>query len=174
MAGTLKDALPIKVDMIGIIDGQINFTILAASYPDMAYNNTYDFQAISEAQHLSAKANVTTCEALIQECRQQAAIYDPENLGNSTTVNNLCVEAYGYCAYYVEYVYLYSGVSFLPSYSPPTSTNTKQHDAFDIAHTTPDPEPAKYELGYFNQHWVQAALGVPLNFTYQNMVVYNG
>jgi carboxypeptidase C (cathepsin A) len=28
-------------------------------------------------------------------------------------------------------------------------------------------------MGFLNQHWVQAALGVPLNFTYQSMVVYN-
>ncbi|KUJ23315.1 alpha/beta-hydrolase [Mollisia scopiformis] len=155
-AGTLEDAFLIKVDTVGIINGQVDFTILAGSYPDMAYNNTYGFQAISEVEYLSAKANVTMCENLFQECRDQAAFYDPENLGNVTSVNSLCVAAYGYCALYVEYVYLISG-----------------HDSFDIGHTTPDSEPTKYELGYLNQHWVQAALGVPLNFTYQNMVVYN-
>jgi carboxypeptidase D len=48
-----------------------------------------------------------------------------------------------------------------------------QHDAFDIGHTTPDPTPLKYEIGFLNQPWVQSALGVPLNFTYQNMGVYN-
>ncbi|KAF8864588.1 hypothetical protein BDZ45DRAFT_15697 [Acephala macrosclerotiorum] len=48
------------------------------------------------------------------------------------------------------------------------------HDAFDIGHTAPDPTPTKYELGYLNQAWAQSALGVPLNVTFQNMVVYNG
>ncbi|CZR51737.1 uncharacterized protein PAC_01614 [Phialocephala subalpina] len=127
--GTLKEAFPIKADTVGIIDGQIDFSILAGSYPDMAHNNTYGFGAITEDEFIST--NLTTYEALIQE-------------------------SHGYCALYVEYVYLISG-----------------HDAFDIGHTTPDPTPTKYELGYLNQHWVQSALGVPVNFIYQNMVVYN-
>lgn len=172
IAGTLSDAFPIKVDTVGIINGQIDFKILAGSYPDMAYNNTYNFEAISEAEYRSAKANLTICESMIQECRDQAAIYDPDNLGNVTNIDNLCAEAYGYCALYVEYAYLNSGVNN-PSYTLDL-TDTQQHDAFDIGHTIPDPTPMKYELGYLNQHWVQAALGVPLNFTYQNMVVLNG
>jgi len=47
----------------------------AASYPDMAYNNSYEFQAISEADYNSATANITTYLALIQECQDLAAIH---------------------------------------------------------------------------------------------------
>jgi hypothetical protein len=156
-SGTLKDALFIPLDTVGIINGGIDFSITAASYPDMAYNNTYDFQAINTAEYESALKNLTTCETLVKECQELGKFHDPTNLGNNGSVNLACETAYGYCALYVEYAFLSSG-----------------HDSFDIGHTTPDPTPYKYEIGFLNQNWVQAALGVPLNFTYQNMVVYNG
>jgi len=40
-----------------------------------------------------------------------------------------------------------------------------QHSAFDMGHQILDPFPFYRQSGYFNQAWVQAALGVPLNFT---------
>lgn len=115
-------------------------TILAGSYPDMAYNNTYGFEAINEAEYLSAKANVTTCEALIQECQGQAAIYDPYNFGNTTSVNTLCAEAYGYCAPYVEYI-----STFFPATTHSTSVTRPQtlhppNTSSDIS-TRPGPNP---------------------------------
>ncbi|KAE9380409.1 putative carboxypeptidase S1 [Stipitochalara longipes BDJ] len=146
-AGKLNDAILIHLDTLGIINGQVDFDLLATSYPDMAYNNTYGFQAITETEYHSAKANVTTCLEMIQKCRVAADIYDPRNIGINATVNSICSAAYGWC-------YL-------------------NHDAFDIGHTTPDPTPSKYEIGFLNQPWVQSALGVPLNFTYQNMIIYN-
>jgi len=113
---TLKGAKVIDLDTVGIINGVIDFKVTAASYPDMAYNNTYDFQAITEAEYESAMANLTTCTALVVKCQSLGATYDPDNYGNNGTVNTACSTAYGYCALEVEYVYLNSGVSF--SYSP--------------------------------------------------------
>jgi hypothetical protein len=78
-AGTLENAELIHIDTLGIINGMIDLSITAASYPDEAYNNTYGFQAISEADSNSATAHVTVCQALIEECRALTAISDPEN-----------------------------------------------------------------------------------------------
>ncbi|TVY94449.1 Carboxypeptidase S1-like protein A [Lachnellula willkommii] len=155
-AGALERAKVINLDTVGIINGGIDFKVTAVSYPDMAHNNTYSFQAITDAEYESAMKNLTTCTGLIDKCQGLGAIYDPDNYGNDVAVNTACSAAYGYCALDVEYVLLNSG-----------------HGAFDIGHTTPDPTPSKYEIGFLNRHWVQSALGVPLNFTYQNQVVYN-
>lgn len=38
-----------------------------------------------------------------------------------------------------------------------------------MAQHLPDPFPQPYLAGYFNQHWVQAALGVPVNLTSSNL-----
>jgi len=80
----------------------------------MAYNNTYDFQAITEKEYHSAKANVTTCLEMIQKCRAVADVSDPENMGINATVNSLCAAAYGWCYVNVEAAYLASGVMSLP------------------------------------------------------------
>ncbi|TVY38347.1 Carboxypeptidase S1-like protein [Lachnellula subtilissima] len=156
-AGALECAKVINLDTVGIINGVIDFKITTASYPDMAYNNTYGFLAITDAEYESAMTNLTTCTGLIDDkCQSLGAIYDPDNYGNNVTVNTACSPAYGYCALDVEYMLLNSG-----------------HGVFDIGHNTPDPTPSKYEIGFLNRHWVQSALGVPLNFTNQNQVVYN-
>jgi carboxypeptidase C (cathepsin A) len=107
----LCDAITINLDTVGVINGGIDFSITAASYPEMAYNNTYGFQAISQADYESAKTNLTTvCQPLINTCQELGAVYDPDNYGNNATVNSACSSAYRYCAAYVENVYLNSGV----------------------------------------------------------------
>ena len=40
-----------------------------------------------------------------------------------------------------------------------------QRSAFDISHILPDPFPSGNISTYFNQRWIQEALGVPLNFS---------
>lgn len=49
-----------------------------------------------------------------------------------------------------------------------------QRSAFDITLPSPAAFPPAYSLAYFNQRWVQEALGVPVNFTLSaNSVVNN-
>lgn len=38
------------------------------------------------------------------------------------------------------------------------------------AHKLPDPFPPSYLIGFFNQHWVQGELGVPVNFSANSLV----
>jgi len=50
--------------------------------------------------------------------------------------------------------------------------NPEQRQPFDIAHISPTRFPANYNSVFLNQQWVQAALGVPVNFTVSsNMLV---
>lgn len=56
---------------------------------------------------------------------------------------------------------------FLPRLTSP------QRNPFDIGHTTPDPFPPPYALGYLNNAWVRQALNVPVNFTDKTSVVLN-
>jgi hypothetical protein len=77
----------------------------------MAYNNTYNFQAISEAEFESANANVTICLEMIHNCRAIANVYDLSNLGINSSVNSVCSGAYEWCYLNVGAAYLGSGVS---------------------------------------------------------------
>jgi len=77
----------------------------------MTYNNTYDFQAISEADYNSATANITTCLALIQEWQDLAATHGPGGAGNGVSVGAACSSAYGDCYLNIEAAFPKSGVS---------------------------------------------------------------
>jgi carboxypeptidase D len=128
----------IHLDSLGIINGQIDFDILATSYPDKTFHYTYAVQAISEEAYLSAKANATTWLELIQKSRALADICDPGNMGINATVNSVCSAAYGWC-------YSTSKLRTWVRGKPPFATfensslTRVQHDAFDVGHTTPDP-----------------------------------
>ena len=44
-------------------------------------------------------------------------------------------------------------------------TDPSQRSAYDISHIVPDPYPYGYASTFLNTAWLQAALGVPVNFT---------
>ena len=50
-------------------------------------------------------------------------------------------------------------------------TNKRQRSAFDMSHPAQDPFPNYRPSGYYNQAWVQSALGVPVNITEENYVI---
>jgi len=51
------------------------------------------------------------------------------------------------------------------------SNHKIQHAFYDIAHPAADPFPEPWLRGFLNQNWVQAALGVPVNYTASSMSV---
>lgn len=123
------------------------------SYAEFAYNNTYGIQAINQTSYQTAIDSFnrpkTGCRDQIIRCQTLAALYDPLAIGANQTVNRICSSASKYCENEVEGQYvLYSG-----------------RDYTDIAARGPNPFPSPYHLGYLSQHWVQAALGVVLNYT---------
>jgi hypothetical protein len=104
----------LHLDTLGLSNGCIDSKIEARFYPEMAFNNTYGLQTISEDIFLEAKNNLTKeggCNDLIDKCRLLSN-YDPDNVGTNDTVNAACASATLYCYHYVQGAFTaVSGVS---------------------------------------------------------------
>lgn len=152
----------IHLDTLGIINGCIDLLVGELSYPEMAYNNTYGIQAINETLYKQAVDNFnrpkTGCKDQILNCRSLADRLDPDAYGNNDEVNTACADATTYCENLVEGQYV----------------NSSGRNYYDIAAIDPDPFPPEYYLGFLSRHWVQGALGVPINFTESTDGVYTG
>ncbi|KAL8687080.1 MAG: hypothetical protein Q9218_006646 [Villophora microphyllina] len=150
----------IHLDTLGIVNGCIDLLTHDPTYPEFAYNNTYGIQAINQTLYQQALDNFnrpnTGCKALILQCQALAAEGDPDATGNNATVNQACIAANNYCSNEVEAQYI----------------NDSGRNYYDIAAIDPDPFPPSYYLGYLAQHYVQAALGVPINYTQSTNGVY--
>jgi hypothetical protein len=136
------------------MNGCIDLLSQQLSYPEFAHNNTYGIQAINESLYEEAISNhhrpKTGCLALILKCQSLADKFDPDAYGIDEEVNAACAEASDYCTAQVEGQYDLSGLSI-----------------FDIAASWNIPFTSPYYVGFLSQPWVQAALGVPVNFTAQ-------
>ncbi|KAK5000157.1 hypothetical protein LTR66_000930 [Elasticomyces elasticus] len=148
-------ALTINIDTVGITNGCIDGLYQGPSYPDFARNNTYDLKTVSEDTYSQMLGNFTMsggCADQIKQCRALGATGDPSVLATNATVNSFCANATIFCN--AQVVQPYNDLS-----------NRSQ---FDIAQRTPNVFPTPYLTGFFNQRWIQEALGVPVNFTYAN------
>ena len=150
----------IHLDTLGIVNGCVDLLTQEPYYPEFAYNNTYDIQSINQTLYQQALDNFnrpdTGCKALILECQRLATEGDPNATGSNDTVNEACSIANVYCSNNVEAQYY----------------NTSGRNYYDIASIDPTPFPPNYYLGYLSQHYVQAALGVPINYTQSTNGVY--
>lgn len=141
----------IHLDTLGIINGCIDLLTQTQSYPKFAYNNTYGLETINKTVYDQAMHDWSRpggCRDQIELCRALATEGDPHMYGANETVNKVCHEADQFCSGAVEGAYQYSDRGY-----------------YDITHKSPDPFPPPYYLGYLGQHWVQKALGVPINYT---------
>lgn len=90
-----------RIDTIGITNGCIDLETSLLGYPEYAYNNTYGVRFASEEQYNSALNNYTKsggCHDLIKACRIAGNEYDPMYTASNASVNELCMEAYAFCA----------------------------------------------------------------------------
>ncbi|KYG44274.1 hypothetical protein M433DRAFT_167131 [Acidomyces richmondensis BFW] len=153
----------LEIDTIGYTNGCTDLLYQMDAYPDMAgyvFRDTYGLEILPENVYKEAKNNFTKvggCRDQIIKCRELGALSDPEQLGINETVNKICLEATLYCAEYVI----------------GTFDMFTDRDDFDVAHFKPDPFPPYYTAGFFNQHWVQKDLGVPVNFTADSAAAQN-
>jgi carboxypeptidase C (cathepsin A) len=139
-----------------ITNGEVDFLLQTETYPTQAHNNTYSFKAISDELFLESQNNYTKpggCRDLIQQCRTQGALSDPDEVNLNETVNALCTSATDYCYMYVLGAYAASGRS-----------------SFDMASKLPNPYPPSYSTAWANEAWVQQALGARINFTENSYV----
>ena len=154
------DAYIIHLDTLGIFNGCIDLLSQEQSYPTIAYNNTYGIQAIDKATYQTALDDWSKpesgCLARILECQALEAQGDPNNYGNNSTVSDACYQAIYICSNYVDEVY----------------DQVSGRNVYDFAAINSDPFPPNYFLGYLNQAYVQAALGVPVNFTSESNPPY--
>ena len=143
--------LEIKLTSLGIMQGCVDDSVQGRYYPIFANNNTYGIQALSPADQENAASsfiNANGCQQQIQSCRKAVSSQDPDNYGNVTSVNNICQNAQESCTNTVIGPFTTSG-----------------RDPYDITQNLPDPFPPSTYLEYLNSADVQAAIGVPVNFT---------
>jgi carboxypeptidase C (cathepsin A) len=146
----------LNLDLAVITNGQVDFLHQAEWYPQMAHNNTYGFEAISEDAYKESLNNFAKpggCRDLITQCRASGDLLDPEEVGINQDVNDLCTAATYYCALHVLGAYTATGRS-----------------PFDMAAFSPNPSPPSYTTGFANRAWVQQALGARVNFTENSYV----
>jgi hypothetical protein len=106
-------AIPIQIGTIGIINGCTDMLTQASYYPEIAFNNTYDIQAITLNEYKAAnKAYYQPggCHSLVETCRHLATEFDPSNNGNMPLVNEACIKADMYCGNFVLAPYISTGV----------------------------------------------------------------
>ena len=158
---------PLNFNSLGIINGIIDETVQAESYPEFAVNNTYGIKAYNDTVYSYAKF----ANNMLNGCLYQIALCRASAEGNTTyyhadapitqaelTPGNLqvCNEAADMCRDNVESpYYFYSG-----------------RGTYDIRHPTADPTPGSPYPDYLNLPEVQQALGVTLNYSGNNGIYY--
>ncbi|KAK0666722.1 putative carboxypeptidase [Cercophora samala] len=144
------NSLPLSLSTLGIQNGCLDVLTMGLSYLDFSVNNTYGIKAYPDEIYTAARTNLTEfCQPLLLSCRRAAADGDPLGYGNNGTVNQACALAAGVCFGFVQGAF----------------TSYSSLNPFDITLSHPETFPGMEWVGYFNQDWVQATLGVPVNFT---------
>lgn len=87
------DKYDIHLDTLGIINGCVDTLSMQQSYPNIAYNNTYGIQTISEEDFDTAMSQFGGCVQAIGQCRAMAAQSDPTNQGGNMRVDDYCSNA---------------------------------------------------------------------------------
>ncbi|RYP76015.1 hypothetical protein DL771_002087 [Monosporascus sp. 5C6A] len=142
----------INLDTLILINACIDRQVQWPSYPHIAYNNTYGIETVNETVYLEmvdAYEREGGCRDQINDCRELAVLYDPDNRGVNETVNDVCYRAETFCTNNIRDRYL----------------EVSGRNYYDLATVDPSPFPAPFYYGYLNQPHVQRALGVPVNFT---------
>lgn len=152
-----NDALILHLDTLGLVNGCVDSVAQQRSYPEMLYNNTYGLSIFNKTSYDQVIRDIdrpdTGCLALITKCQSLADKLDSGGYGNNEKVNAACRKADEYCATRVEELYYDGG-------------------DFDIAAPRFNPYPPSFHFGFLARQWVQAALGVPLNYTGYSDVAY--
>ncbi|KAJ0382564.1 hypothetical protein COL922a_012295 [Colletotrichum nupharicola] len=150
--GTEGEQYILNLDTLLIVNGCIDRQVQWPSYPEMAFNNTYEIETVNETVYagmVDAYYREGGCRDRIDACREVSAIYDPENIGTNASVNAMCQDAETFCTNNVRDPYL----------------DVSGRDYYDVTQIDPTLFRAPFTAGYLNQPHIQAALGVPLNWT---------
>ncbi|CZT21300.1 probable Carboxypeptidase S1 homolog B [Ramularia collo-cygni] len=152
--GTLSDQdySVIELDTLMFVNSCIDRLVQWPSYVQIVRNNTYGLELVNatvQEQMRDALYRKGGCQDQIYACRNASIAFDPENTGINSTVNQLCRKAESFCSQNIKDPYQdYSGRNY-----------------YDYGSIDPYNFPYPFYQGYLQQPHVQAALGVPLNFS---------
>ena len=86
--------LPIQLESLGILNGQIDDAVQDYWYPLYAYNNTYAVDAITQVDELNdLNLYNTQCLPQINDCRAAMNSTDPDGEGDVSATNDVCFQA---------------------------------------------------------------------------------
>ncbi|KAK4182402.1 Alpha/Beta hydrolase protein [Podospora australis] len=154
--GTLSQpgANHLHLDTLGIVNGGVDWILVAEAAIDFPFNNTYGAQLYSKSLHDELKQNWTRPNGwkdTLQACADSLRHSPPSNETESSRL----------CSGLIDGILSIAGMYI----------NETGRAMFDIAHPTTDPFPPPYMYGYLNEASVLSALGVPVNFTSQAQAV---
>jgi carboxypeptidase C (cathepsin A) len=148
----------LHMNTLGIVNGCIDEQAQIRAYADFAYNNTYGIHAFTEEQYRFAISELDREGGVmdqLRQCRKLQREMDPDDNGDVDRVSSYCLQALSHGANVTQEVYL-----------------TKSGRGwFDVTHPDTDSFPPPYSFGFLNQHWVQKALGVPVNHSFVSQAV---
>lgn len=130
------------------------------AYSLMSWNNTYGINAVNDTTKHRQMWELYRPGGILDqmsECdRLSKALEEPgQTAVDSSYVESYCQNTSSFSSNILIQPYMASG----------------KHGWFDVTHPAADPFPSNYHLGWLNEHWVQKALGVPVNFTWASETV---
>lgn len=145
----------LHIDTLGLVNGCIDDLVQSPAYSYFSWNNTYDLKVINETtkhRQLYELERPGGLKEQIIECRRLSeALEDPSSaIGiDPKYVENFCYNVSDHVSSILIFPYV---------------SGTK-NGWYDVTHPLADSFPRNYHLGWLTQHWVQEALGVPVNFS---------
>lgn len=134
--GSPSEQFIIHLDTLLLINACIDRPVQWPSYPQMAYNNTYGIQAVNESVFNEMNDSIYReggCLDQIDSCVAVSSVYDPENIGLNSTVNQICSEAENFCSRNLR------------------SRDIGGRNYYDVTQLDPDPFPYGFWKGWLNQ-----------------------
>ena len=149
-----NNSLAIKLDSLGIINGQVDDLVQDYYYAMFAYNNTYEIEAITQTDQLNGISSYNDeCVPAIEACRESILSEDPEGYGDDAETNQLCEDAQ-YTCNELQRSFVESG-----------------RYVYDIRQEVPSPDPPAAYQEYLNNQTVLSAIGARINYTESNRYV---
>ncbi|CAH0054895.1 unnamed protein product [Clonostachys solani] len=157
--GTIEDenAHYLHLDTLGIVNGFMDSVIQSEYYIDFPYNNTYNIQVFNQSLYDELKSNWTTpggCKDQLTTCQDRLSAFDVN------TVNRGHVQPADVCDIAPEC-----------DDAVPALYASLDRGWLDIANPAAEPFPPPHFYGYTVQQPVLAAIGSPVNFTFDSPTV---
>ncbi|KAL6708977.1 hypothetical protein ACN47E_002104 [Coniothyrium glycines] len=150
-------ALEIRLGSVGIMNGMLDQLVQTVSVVNFTRDNSYNINAIDLVTYQNTISEINSeggCKALVLRCRKQFDIANPEEHDVDEQTNEYCEKAFKRCSQV-------SGTIFQQTKKSP----------YDIR-VAPNIGPGAAYQEYLNTADVLASIGAQINFTQNNMAVF--